>query len=92
MEKNEAIIEAASVRLRPIFITAFTTILALAPMAISRSEGAEMRAPMAISVMGGLLVATFLTLVVVPVIYSVLDGLSRRVQTRAVEVVHGDEA
>lgn len=90
-ERNEAIVEAASVRLRPIFITAFTTILALAPMAISRSEGAEMRAPMAISVMGGLLVATVLTLVVVPVIYSIFDDISRRLQHRAMEVVHGSE-
>jgi len=91
MERNEAIVQGASIRFRPIFITAFTTILALVPMAISRSEGAEMRAPMAISVIGGLLVATILTLVIVPVVYSILDDISRRVQRKAVEVVHGDE-
>ena len=91
MERNEAIVQGASVRLRPILITAFTTILGLVPMAISRAEGAEMRAPMAISVIGGLLVATMLTLVVIPVIYSILDGISQRVSRRAVELVHGDE-
>ena len=92
MERNEAIVQGASIRLRPIFITAFTTILALVPMAIDRAEGAEMRAPMAISVIGGLLVATILTLVVVPVVYSMLDDISRRVSRRAVKLVHGDEA
>lgn len=91
MERSKAILEGASIRLRPIFITAFTTILALAPMAISRSEGAEMRAPMAISVMGGLLVATVLTLVVVPVVYSIMDDISQRVHRKALEVVHGEE-
>jgi len=60
-------------------------------MAISRAEGAEMRAPMAISVIGGLLVATILTLVVVPVVYSILDGISRRIRRKAVEVVQSDE-
>jgi HAE1 family hydrophobic/amphiphilic exporter-1 len=91
MERSEAIVRGASIRLRPILITAFTTILGLVPMAISRAEGAEMRAPMAISLIGGLLVATVLTLVVIPVIYSIMDDISRRVSRRAVELVHGDE-
>jgi HAE1 family hydrophobic/amphiphilic exporter-1 len=91
MERIEAIVQGASIRFRPIFITAFTTILALVPMALDRSEGAEMRSPMAISVIGGLLIATVLTLVVVPVIYSILDDISRRVSRKAVELVHGDE-
>jgi len=91
MERNEAIVQGASIRFRPIFITAFTTILALVPMAISRAEGAEMRAPMAISVIGGLLAATILTLVVVPVVYSILDDISMRLSRRTAELVHGDE-
>jgi len=91
MERNEAIVQGASIRFRPILITAFTTMLALVPMAIDRAEGAEMRSPMAIAVIGGLFVATILTLVVVPVVYSVLDDISRRVQRKAAEVVHGDE-
>ncbi|MBM3235389.1 efflux RND transporter permease subunit [Candidatus Poribacteria bacterium] len=91
MERSEAIVRGASIRLRPILITAFTTILGLVPMAIDRAEGAEMRAPMAISLIGGLLVATILTLVVIPVIYSIMDDISRRVSRKAVELVHGDE-
>ena len=91
MERSEAIVQGASIRLRPILITAFTTILGLVPMAIDRAEGAEMRAPMAISLIGGLLVATILTLVVIPIIYSIMDDISRRVSRKAVELVHGDE-
>jgi len=63
---EEAVIEASKARLRPILMTALTTILALFPMAMAIGEGAELRGPMAISVIGGLLIATFLTLLVVP--------------------------
>lgn len=74
--KTEAIIEAGSVRLRPILMTTLTTILGLLPMAIGFGEGAEVRTPMAIAVIGGLLVATLLTLVVIPVVYHLLDRKS----------------
>ncbi|MBF0494251.1 MAG: efflux RND transporter permease subunit [Candidatus Omnitrophica bacterium] len=66
---NEAIVEACRVRLRPIIMTALTAILGLIPMAIAGGRGSELRAPMAISVMGGLLVSTFLTLVIIPSIF-----------------------
>ncbi|MDO8536467.1 MAG: efflux RND transporter permease subunit [Candidatus Omnitrophota bacterium] len=69
MNVKEAVIYASKIRLRPILMTALTTILGLAPMAFLGGEGAELRAPMAITVMGGLLVATFLTLVVIPTMY-----------------------
>ena len=59
-------------RLRPVLITALTTILGMLPMAISTSEGASFRAPMAITVMGGLTATTFLTLFVIPAIYSLV--------------------
>jgi hydrophobic/amphiphilic exporter-1 (mainly G- bacteria), HAE1 family len=72
-EKTEAIIEAGRERLRPILMTTLTTALGLLPMAIGFGEGAEMRTPMAITVIGGLLVSTLLTLVVIPVVYSLLD-------------------
>jgi HAE1 family hydrophobic/amphiphilic exporter-1 len=72
-EKLEAIMEAGSARLRPILMTSLTTALGLLPMAIGFGEGAEVRAPMAITVIGGLLVSTFLTLVVIPVVYSLMD-------------------
>jgi HAE1 family hydrophobic/amphiphilic exporter-1 len=69
MEIVEAIIKAARSRLRPILMTALTTILGLVPMAVTRGRGSELRAPMAISIMGGLTVATFLTLVIIPSIF-----------------------
>ncbi len=72
-EKKEAILQACAVRLRPVLITAFTTILGMMPMALSVSEGAEMRAPMAVTVVGGLVATTLLTLFVIPIIYSLFD-------------------
>ncbi len=73
LPKHEAIIEAARLRLRPIVITKLTTILGLLPMAIGLGEGAEIRKPMAITVIGGVAVASFFTLLVIPVVYSLLD-------------------
>jgi HAE1 family hydrophobic/amphiphilic exporter-1 len=73
MEKTAAIMEAGRARLRPILMTTLTTTLGLMPMAIGFGEGAEVRTPMAITVIGGLLVSTLLTLVVIPVVYSLLD-------------------
>ena len=72
-DRFDAIMEAGSARLRPILMTSLTTALGLLPMAIGFGEGAEVRTPMAITVIGGLLVSTFLTLVVIPVVYSLLD-------------------
>ena len=69
MPVQKAVIQASSVRLRPILMTALSTALGLLPMALLGGEGAELRRPMAITVMGGLLVATVLTLVVIPTIY-----------------------
>ena len=69
----DAILEAANSRLRPIIMTTMTTILGLLPMAMATGEGAELRAPLAITVMSGLLIATFLTLIVIPVLYSVFN-------------------
>jgi HAE1 family hydrophobic/amphiphilic exporter-1 len=73
MEKLEAIVEGGRLRLRPILMTTLTTALGLLPLALGFGEGAEVRAPMAITVIGGLLVATALTLVVIPVMYAVFD-------------------
>ncbi len=73
MEKIMAIMEAGRARLRPIMMTTLTTVLGLLPMAIGFGEGSELRTPMAITVIGGLLVSTLLTLVVIPVAYSLLD-------------------
>jgi len=70
-ELEEAIVEAAAIRMRPILMTAFTTMLAMFPLALEIGEGAEAWSPMAISVIGGLFVATMLTLLVEPCIYVV---------------------
>lgn len=72
-DKLEAIFEAGSTRLRPIIMTTLTTTLGMLPLALGLGEGAEIRAPMAITVIGGLIVSTLLTLVVIPVLYSLVD-------------------
>lgn len=69
----EAILEAGTARLRPILMTSLTTTLGLLPMAMGFGEGSEVRTPMAITVIGGLTVSTLLTLVVIPVVYSLMD-------------------
>jgi len=73
MDRTRALLEGGRSRLRPILMTTLTAVLGLLPMAISGGEGAEVRAPMAITVIGGLIVSTVLTLVVIPVIYTLLD-------------------
>ena len=73
MEKTAAIIQAGAVRLRPITMTTATTVLGLLPMALGLGEGAEIRTPMALTVITGLLSSTFLTLVVIPTVYSLVD-------------------
>jgi HAE1 family hydrophobic/amphiphilic exporter-1 len=73
MGKEEALVEAGLNRMRPILMTSLTTVLGLLPMALGLGEGAELRAPLAVTVIGGLTVATMLTLIVIPVVYSLLD-------------------
>jgi len=73
MEKVEAIVQAGSVRLRPILMTTATTVLGLLPMALGLGDGAEIRTPMAITVVAGLISSTLLTLVIIPTVYAVLD-------------------
>jgi HAE1 family hydrophobic/amphiphilic exporter-1 len=74
--KVEALTQAGRVRLRPILMTSATTILGLLPMALGLGEGAELRTPMALTVIGGMLTSTLLTLLVVPAVYVVLDRRS----------------
>jgi HAE1 family hydrophobic/amphiphilic exporter-1 len=73
LTKMQAVTEAGRLRLRPILMTTSTTVLALLPMALGLGQGAEIRAPMAITVIGGLLLSTLLTLVVIPMVYTVLE-------------------
>lgn len=73
MEKMQAIVEAGKIRLRPILMTTSTTVLGLLPMAIGFGDGAEIRTPMAITVIVGLIASTVLTLIVIPTVYSLVD-------------------
>jgi HAE1 family hydrophobic/amphiphilic exporter-1 len=73
LDKREAILEAGRLRLRPILITKLTTVLGLLPMALGLGEGAEVRQPMAITVIGGVAISGLFTLLVIPVAYSLLD-------------------
>jgi HAE1 family hydrophobic/amphiphilic exporter-1 len=76
MDTRQAILEGSAVRLRPVLITALTTIMGMVPMAVSTSAGSQMRAPMAVTVIGGLVATTILTLFVVPAIYSLFERVS----------------
>ncbi len=76
---HDAIMEAGSARLRPIIMTTVTTVLGLTPMALGIGRGADLRAPLAIAVIGGLLTATVLTLIVVPVAYDMVESARGRV-------------
>ena len=76
METHEAIIQGGSDRMRPVLITAITTIGGMLPMAISKGQGSEMRAPLAIAVIGGLITATFFTLIIIPTIYTIVERIS----------------
>ena len=71
--KREALVEGARSRLRPIMMTTLCAVFGFLPLALAFGEGAEVRAPMATTVIGGLLVSTLLTLVVIPVVYDLLD-------------------
>jgi hydrophobic/amphiphilic exporter-1 (mainly G- bacteria), HAE1 family len=73
LDKTQAITDAAKSRLRPILMTTLTTTLGLLPMAIGMGDGAEVRAPMAITVIFGLSLSTLLTLIVIPVLYALFD-------------------
>ncbi|BAZ30495.1 acriflavin resistance protein [Cylindrospermum sp. NIES-4074] len=73
LERTEAILKAGPVRLRPIMMTTAATILGMVPIALGLGAGSEMRSPMAVSIAGGLVTSTILSLIVVPVVYAILD-------------------
>ncbi|MEM1178186.1 MAG: efflux RND transporter permease subunit [Acidobacteriota bacterium] len=93
LQLEEAVVAAGRVRLRPILMTTATTVLGLTPMALGLGDGAEIRRPMAIAVISGLVVSTVLTLVIIPTVYTLLDRLQialigdrRRREDTAVEL------
>ena len=83
MSTHDALIEGGRTRLRPILMTALTTMVAMFPLALGLAEGTVMAAELAIVVIGGLFSSTLLTLLVIPVIYSLVEGLRRRVSKTA---------
>ena len=95
MEKREALIEAGRQRLRPILMTALTTILGMSTMALGQGTGAEMMQPMAVVSIGGLTYATLMTLFVVPVMYDLFNG--KKMRAREIQMIreaaglNGDE-
>jgi len=82
MDRTEAIITAGRTRLRPIMMTTLAMIFGMVPLALALGAGGEMRAPMARAVIGGLITSTFLTLLVVPVMYALLDDFGQWVRRR----------
>ena len=89
--KTEAILEAGRTRLRPVLMTALTTILALSTMVFSNDMGSEMGKPMAIVTIGGLLYGTLLTLIVIPCIYDVFTSDKRKRVPQKVATVENTE-
>ena len=75
IERNEAVLKAGPIRLRPILMTATATCIAMIPLALGMREGAEFFAPLGKIVIGGLISSTFLTLLVVPCVYIILDDI-----------------
>jgi multidrug efflux pump len=85
----EGVVEAARIRLRPILMTSFSTIFGVLPIAIGLGAGAESRRPLGIAVVGGVLFSTFLTLILVPVVYTLLARFAGT-EERAEEEAHAE--
>nr|WP_315022773.1 efflux RND transporter permease subunit [uncultured Aminipila sp.] len=86
MGRDEALVEAGKIRLRPILMGAGTTVMGMVPMAMGSGEGGETLAPMAISIIGGLIASTIVTLVLIPVLYAIFD--ERKVKKEAKHKAH----
>jgi HAE1 family hydrophobic/amphiphilic exporter-1 len=76
LTRNAALLQAGPTRLRPILMTTFALVLAMSPIALKLGEGSEWRAPMAVTVIGGLLTSTLLTLVLIPAVYTIMDDFT----------------
>jgi hydrophobic/amphiphilic exporter-1 (mainly G- bacteria), HAE1 family len=91
MDIVSAAIEGSATRLRPVLITSLTTAGAMVPMAISTKEGGETMAPLALTIIGGLGAATVFTLIVVPVVYTIVDAASARIGRFWMRLLHREE-
>jgi len=79
---KDAMLQAGQVRLRPILMTSFTLILGILPIAIGSGAGAESRRPMGVAILGGMFTSTFLTLVIIPVVYTLFSDVGDKVLHR----------
>jgi HAE1 family hydrophobic/amphiphilic exporter-1 len=79
MPLREALIEAGAIRLRPILMTTFALIAGMIPVALGRGEGGQFRQPLGVAVIGGVLTSTLLTLIVIPTVYEIMDGMRESV-------------
>src|SRR5439155_4429815 len=84
---HDAMVQAGIVRLRPILMTAFSTIAGILPIAIGFGAGAESRRPMGVAVVGGMLTSTFLTLIIIPVVYTFLSDITDKLLRRRKQLV-----
>jgi len=80
---RESLIEAGAIRLRPILMTTFALIAGMLPIALGTGEGAQFRAPMGVAIIGGVITSTFLTLLVIPTFYEVMDEVRGKFARRA---------
>jgi len=80
MSRLDAIVEAGRVRLRPIMMTSLAMIFGMLPLALASGAGSETQRPMAHAIIGGMITSTVLTLIVVPVVYTYMDGLRSRIR------------
>ncbi|MBT3223756.1 MAG: efflux RND transporter permease subunit, partial [Proteobacteria bacterium] len=85
----EAAAEGAATRMRPVLITSLTTMFAMVPMAFSRAEGSETMGPLGLTIIGGLGAAMVLTLIVVPVVYTIIDGIASWFSRVSLRILHG---
>src|SRR5690606_15207437 len=88
---REALIEAGAIRLRPILMTTFALIAGMIPVALGRGDGAQIRQPVGVAVIGGVITSTLLTLIAIPTFYEILDSV-REWFTRLARRVLGNEA
>lgn len=82
IERNELVVKAGMTRMRPVLMTTLTSVLGFLPMVVSTSEGSEMMRPLAIVLLGGLMIGTILTLVFVPVLYTIADDKAIKRQAK----------